>query len=99
VTGPWCTATPRGVRLALQLAPNAKATVVIGVVDGALKLKLHARPIEGQANAALVKWLAQTLGVPRGAVTITHGLASRKKLVEVEGVTIEAVLGALAPGD
>lgn len=81
----WCAALPGGVRLAVQISPNAKKTEVIGVLDDALKLKLQAQPIDGKANEALVRYLARVLQVPRGAVTITHGLTSKRKLVEIAG--------------
>ncbi|MES2016585.1 MAG: DUF167 domain-containing protein [Pseudomonadota bacterium] len=84
----WCSAQPDGVRLAVQITPNAKKTEVIGVLDDALKLKLQAQPIEGKANEALVKFLAKALGVSRSAVTITHGLTSKKKLIEVASRTL-----------
>ncbi len=88
----WCAALPGGVRLAVQISPNAKKTEVIGVLDDALKLKLQAQPIDGKANEALLKYLAGKLGVPKSAVTITHGHTNRRKLVEVLGkVTPEAV--------
>ncbi len=79
----WCSVTPDGVRLAVQITPGAKKNEVLGVHDGALKLKLQAQPIEGQANEALVRYLAKALAVPRSAIRITHGLTSRKKLLEV----------------
>lgn len=92
----WCSALPGGVRLAVQITPNAKKTEVVGVLDDALKLKLQAQPIEGRANEALIKFLASSLSVPRGAVTITHGLTSRRKLVEVRGaLSVEVVVGLL----
>ena len=100
----WCSALPAGVRLAVQITPNAKKTEVVGVLDEALKLKLQAQPIEGKANEALVKFLAKALGVPRSAVAITHGLTSKRKLVEVASGTltpadVERLLtGGLAPG-
>jgi uncharacterized protein (TIGR00251 family) len=84
----WCSALPGAIRLAVQITPNAKKTEVIGVLDGALKLKLQAQPIEGKANEALVKFLAKALDVPRSAVTITHGLTSKKKLIEVVSPTL-----------
>ena len=49
----WCSALPGGVRLAVQITPNAKKTEVIGVLDDALKMKLQAQPIEGKANNIL----------------------------------------------
>ena len=88
MTRAWCAALPGGVRLALQITPNAKKTEVIGVLDDALKLKLQAQPIEGKANEALVKFLAKALGVPRSALTITHGLTGKKKLVEIVSATL-----------
>ena len=84
----WCSALPGGLRLAVQITPNAKKTEVIGVLGDALKLKLQAQPIEGKANEALVKFLAKALDVPRGALTITHGMASKKKLIEVVSATL-----------
>lgn len=84
----WCSALAGGVRLAVLITPNAKKTQVVGVQGDALKLKLQAQPIEGKANEALVKYLAKVLGVPRTAVTITHGLTSRNKLVEIVSATL-----------
>ena len=84
----WCSAIDGGVRIAVQITPNAKKTEVIGVLDDALKLKLQAQPIEGKANEALVKFLAGVLSVPKSAVTITHGLTSKRKLVEVGSIRL-----------
>ena len=88
MSGAWCWPLPDGVRLALQLAPNAKKTEVVGVLDAALKLRLQAQPIDGKANEALVNYLAKALGLPRSAVTITHGHTSRKKLVKIVSATL-----------
>jgi uncharacterized protein (TIGR00251 family) len=99
VTRAWCSALPGGVRLALQITPNAKKTEVVGVLDEALKLKLQAQPIEGKANEALIKYLAKALAVPRSAITITHGQTSKKKLIEIISATLspEAVEKLLLP--
>lgn len=72
------------MRIAVQVAPNARRTEVLGVVDDALKIKLQAQPIEGKANAALVKFIAGALGVSRSSVTITHGHTNPRKLLEVD---------------
>jgi uncharacterized protein (TIGR00251 family) len=99
VSGGWCSALPDGVRIAVQITPNAKKTEVLGVHGDALKLKLQAQPIEGKANEALVKYLAKVLAVPRSAVTITHGHTNKRKLVEVVSATLtpQAVEDLLAP--
>ena len=88
MTPSWCSALPGAVRLALQITPNARKTEVIGVLDDALKLKLQAQPVEGKANEALVAFLAKALGVPRRALSITHGLTSKRKLIEVVSATL-----------
>ena len=88
MTRSWCSAVPSGVRLALQITPNAKKTEVVGLLDDALKLKLQAQPIEGKANEALVKYLAKALDVPRSAVTITRGQAGKKKLIEIVSASL-----------
>lgn len=84
----WCSAVAGGVRIAVQITPNAKKTEVIGVLDDALKLKLAAQPIEGKANEALIKFLAGALKVPKSAVTITHGQTNKRKLVEVRSASL-----------
>ncbi len=79
----WCSVLARGVRIAVQIQANAKKTEVVGVLGEVLKLKLAAQPIEGKANEALVRYLAEALGVARSAVVITHGLSNKRKLIEV----------------
>ncbi len=87
-TPSWCSALPGGIRLAVQITPNAKKTEVIGVLDDALKLKLQAQPIDGKANDALIRYLAAVLKLPRSAITITHGLSNKKKLLEIKTASL-----------
>lgn len=63
-----------------------------GVNGDALRVRVHAPPVDGAANEALVAVLAEALGVPKGAVTVVAGATSRNKVVEVAGTTPEAVL-------
>ena len=95
----WCSAVPGGIRLALQITPNAKRSEVIGVLDEVLKIRLQAQPIEGKANDALVRYIADTLKVPKSAVRITHGQTNKRKLLEISArdLTVEAVKQALMP--
>lgn len=89
----WCSALPTGVRLTVQITPNAKKSEVIGILDDALKIKLQAHPIDGKANEALIRFIANILGLPRRAITITHGHQSKHKLLEVTspGLTVDTV--------
>ena len=66
--------------------------------DGALVVRLTARPLEGQANKALRKLIAKRLGVPPSAVRILRGEHSRRKLVAVDGHGPDALRAALRQG-
>jgi uncharacterized protein (TIGR00251 family) len=99
MTREWCCAAPAGIRLMVQITPNAKKTEVIGVLEDVLKIRLQAQPIEGKANEALIRYLADVLDVPRGAVRITHGLTNRRKTIEIAAseLKLEAVKQTLMP--
>lgn len=93
----WCSAIPGGVRIAVHVMPNAKKSEVVGVLDDAIKIRLQAPALEGRANEALVRFLADRLGVPKSAVTLTHGQTNKRKLLEVKmaGLLPEQVQQAL----
>jgi uncharacterized protein len=95
----WCCTVPRGVRITVQITPNAKKTEVIGLLEDVLKIRLHAQPIEGKANEALIRYLADTLDVPKSAVSITHGQTSKRKTIEIASsrLSVEEVKRVLAP--
>lgn len=81
----------------VRVAPRASRTAIIGVHGGALKVALTAAPVEGAANAALIKFLAEKLDVPARSINITHGGGSRTKTVKVEGLDVQSARKALAP--
>jgi uncharacterized protein len=93
MTRDWCTGAPGGIRISVQITPNAKKSEVIGVLDDALKIRLQAQPIEGKANEALVRFMADMLSVPKSAVAITHGHTNKRKVIEVSAssLTLEHV--------
>lgn len=82
----WLCADAEGVTLTLHIQPGAKTTEVAGVHGEALKIRLHAPPAEGKANVQLIAFLAQRLTVPKTAVTLLSGKASRAKRVRVAGI-------------
>ncbi len=99
MSGPWCCAAAGGIRLSVQIMPNAKKSEVVGLLDGMLKIRLQAQPIEGKANDALVRYLADALKIPKSAVAITHGHTSKRKMLTINapGLTVDAVCLALLP--
>lgn len=72
---------------AVRVVPRASKTAAAGVHDGALKVRVAAPPVEGAANAELTRFLARALGLPRGAVEVASGHASKSKLVRARGAT------------
>jgi len=75
------------VRFQVRLQPRASRNEIAGAHDGALRIRLHAPPVDGAANEALVAFLAERLAVPRRGVRIVTGATSRTKTIEIEGVT------------
>jgi uncharacterized protein (TIGR00251 family) len=82
-------------RVQVYVQPRASRTEIVGVLDGWLKVRLAAPPVDGGANKALVEFLAARLGVAKSAIRIAAGQASRRKIVEIDGMTTEAVRAAL----
>lgn len=82
----WLKEVPGAVELAVLVQPRASRTRVVGEHDGMLKIQLAAPPVDGEANAALLEFLARRLGVPRRQVSLVAGDASRRKRVRVEGL-------------
>lgn len=68
-----------GVLIDVHVMPNAAKTQAHGLHDGALRLRLHAPPVDGKANLALQAWLAKTLGIPKSAVELVRGASARRK--------------------
>ena len=75
------------LRFRVRLQPRASRNEITGVLDGALRVRLHAPPVDGAANEALVAFLADRLAVPRRGVRIVSGATSRTKMIEVDGVS------------
>ena len=79
------------VTFAVRVQPRASRNEVVGMVEGALKIRLQAPAVEDRANEALCEFLAERLGKPKSAVRILAGARSRVKRVEVFGVTAAEV--------
>ena len=84
-----------GVTLAVRLQPKAKKNSILGELDGALKMAVTAAPIEGRANDACLRFLAELLKVGRSSVTIAAGASSRNKVIRIEGLSVEQVRSRL----
>jgi uncharacterized protein (TIGR00251 family) len=74
------------VRITVRVSPGARRSQLLGVVDGAVRIRLAARPVDGAANDELVAFLAAASGIRRSAIRIVRGRASRTKVVQIVGV-------------
>jgi uncharacterized protein (TIGR00251 family) len=85
----------RGDKLGLRVLakPRSAKSEVIGMQEGTLLVRIAAAPVDGEANAELVRTLARHFGVPRAAVRIVSGETGRSKLIEIYGLS-EAELRA-----
>lgn len=91
----WARDEAGGAVLELLIQPRASRTRVVGEHGGRLKLQLAAPPVDGEANAALVEFLARTLGIRRADVAIARGETGRRKTVRVAGVTAAVAASTL----
>ena len=76
----------RACTLALRIIPNAPRNEIVGWHGSALKVKVHAPALEGRANAELLAFLAEALGLPRRSVTLLRGDKARQKVVHLAGL-------------
>ena len=79
--------TDRGVEITVRLQPRSSRDAIEGEHDGALKVRVTSPPVDGRANEALRRLLADRLKVAMSAVQIVAGEKSRTKRVSVAGVT------------
>lgn len=79
------------ITLTLHIQPGAKKTEFAGLHGEALKIRLAAPPVDGKANEALLRFIAEVLHLPKSAVTLKSGQTSRHKVLEVNGTTADAV--------
>lgn len=91
--------TAEGARFLVRVAPRASRTTIAGVMgegaEAALRIALQAPPVEGRANAALIEFLADLLGVSRSMIAIASGEHGRNKVVVVRGRRAEEIAAAI----
>ncbi len=83
------------VRLTLRVQPGARRSALVGIYGDRLKVAVKAPPVDGKANAELVRLIASLVGLPRKAVTLSSGQAARDKRVTIDA-TVAGVHDAIA---
>lgn len=85
-----------GVYISLHIQPGAKREAIAGLFGTSLKIALNAPPVDGKANAALLKFLSAKLGIAKRQIELCSGASSRDKRVFVSGMTIEQIKDLLS---
>ncbi|MEX2294024.1 MAG: DUF167 family protein, partial [Acidimicrobiales bacterium] len=80
---PWARRTSDGWSLTIRVQPGAVRSEVVGPHGDALRIRIASPPVDGKANAELVRFLAEHLGLPARSVEVVRGQTSRTKVVRV----------------
>ena len=91
-------ATAGGATLRVRVSPRAPRDELAGERDGALVVRVTAPPLEGEANAAVVRLLARRLGLAPSTLSIARGSRGRDKVVLLAGIDPEDLRERLAGG-
>ncbi|HYK92126.1 MAG TPA: DUF167 domain-containing protein [Acidobacteriota bacterium] len=75
------------VEVALHVQPRARRDEIVGLFNGALKLKLCAPPVNDAANRAVIDFFASLLNLPKSRLQIISGMKSRSKVLRIESIT------------
>lgn len=86
------------MRVNVRVMPRSSKNEIRWEGDS-LKIRLTAPPVDGAANAALLKFLAARLKLPQSALQIVQGATSRQKVIQIEGMTHDEFVRKLSPGE
>jgi len=86
---PWYRRNGETIILTLHVQPGSAHSGIAGIHGEALKIRLAAPPVEGRANEALQKFIADLFAVPQRHVKLIQGAQSRRKIVAISGSKID----------
>jgi uncharacterized protein len=95
--------TPDGFELRTHVQPQASKSEFAGTHGDRLKIRIQAKPVDGEANAAIIKFLSKAAGVPKSQIELLRGATSRDKdfRISLPGATekeIDAVMQMFQSG-
>lgn len=93
----WCEPWKGGCALTVKVTPRASKDAVLGAEEGWLRLALAAPPVDGKANEAARRFLAEALGLPRAAVKLLSGQTARLKRFAAAGLSPAEAQARLLP--
>lgn len=93
----WLTRRADGVVIAIKAQPRASRSEIVHVAGGELKVRICSAPVDGKANAEVLKVLSRALDVAPGALLVLRGETARQKLILVRGLDAATVCSRLSP--
>lgn len=87
--------TKNGIQFKIKVQPRSSKNEISGIQGDALKVKLIAPPVDGEANEACIRFLSKIFAVPRKRIKIISGQTSPHKIIEIENITEDEILGCL----
>ncbi|WP_104371703.1 DUF167 domain-containing protein [Desulfocucumis palustris] len=81
-----------GVIIKVRVQPRASRNQLAGIMDDALRVRITAPPVDGEANEACIKFLAEVFKVPRQSVQLVSGHTGRNKMIRIAGINAERIL-------
>ena len=85
-----------GLTIAVRVVPRSSRSEIVGEIEGAVKVRLSSPPVDGAANAELIRLISKKLGVAKSAVSIVSGETSKTKRLRVIGVSAQKLQDVLA---
>lgn len=84
------------ILLSIHAKPRAKKSAIRGFREGGLELAVAAPPVDGAANAEIVRALGEWLGVPKRDIELVRGASGRAKIFAIAGLTEDSLRSAVA---
>jgi uncharacterized protein (TIGR00251 family) len=84
-------------RIEIYVQPRASRTAIAGLHDGLIKIRIAAPAVENAANLALIEFVAKRLGIAKRSVRVASGASSRRKVLEIDGVSAGEIADKLGP--
>jgi len=81
--------------ITVHAVPRAAQDAIQGLHGDALKIRLHAPPVEGKANEALISFLSRKLNIPKGNIALKSGANQRRKIISISGISLPETIKQL----
>ena len=91
----WCSPWKDGCAITVKVTPKASRNSVLGAEETWLRIALTAPPVDGKANEAACRFLAEALDVSKSSVSLLSGQTARLKRFAVAGVSPETAKSIL----